>query len=424
MWMCGTGRRSINPELGHQLAGYGVGYANTGVHDDLSVTAMYVSDGTGEAVLLVLDLIGLMPELELTIREAAAAACGVPAERVALTCTHTHRGPETRAFHYRSGPTQGMQPAYNARLAAWAAEAAADARAAAVPCVLRHNWTQAEENLNRRFLFPDRRLLGIPENKHLAGLSTGFVDRELGVLAFQQEGTRNKYAALLTNYAAHPLCVGNASDLATADYPGVLRQTVEETFAGCRCLATTGACGDLHPLRPESGFAEARRMGEALGTLAIKHAYNAAATAPEETLRFTRRRIALTLKDADTRRLFPTRAEQERIPWIVREGRTVLETDFYLLGLGPILLVGVPGELSAELGASLKHSSPFLKTYPLYLATDFADYLLPASHYYWGGYTPGSAIVAAGAGEALVAAILDAAWDLVRAQPLRLTAVG
>ncbi len=412
MWQAGAARQTINPEAGHGMGGYGPGYPNTGVHDDLSATALYLSDGTTDALLVVLDLIGMLSELEASIRAATAQATGLPAERIFLTCTHTHRGPEVRPLRYRSGPTPGVQPAYNQRLATWVATAGADARRAAAPCEWVFNWTQAHENLNRRVTFPDRRLLGIPENKQLSGMSPEYVDRELGLLAFRHAGTPNQYIALLTNYAAHPVCVGNTSNLISADYPGALRRTVEATFVGGLCLATTGATGDLHPLRPESGFAEAERMGTALASLALSRVYDAVPAPPGAGLRTARRSITLRLKDAASRARYPTENERNKESWITQQGRTELTTDYYLIALGPVLLVGVPGELAAELGAILKWSSPYPKTFILYQATDAADYFVPSSHYYWGGYTATSTLFAAGEAERMIQAILETAREL------------
>ena len=53
-------------------------------------------------------------------------------------------------------------------------------------------------------------------------------------------GTPNRYKAVLTNYTCHPLCVGNSSNLASADYQGVLRRRVEETFGNIEVLRRRG----------------------------------------------------------------------------------------------------------------------------------------------------------------------------------------
>lgn len=414
---CGTGRRVINPEPGHHLSGYGTEYPNDGVHDDLTVTALYLESEERAAALLNFDLIGMRGAFNAKLRAAVARRISLKPGEVFLTNTHTHSGPEVRV-RYQAGGKDLTRPDYNRRLIKWAAEAAADARAAAEPCTLHYNFAFAQENMNRRYSLPDRRFLYVPQHKQLAGLSPEYVDRELGLVAFKKKGTPNRYLAVITNYTCHPLCVGNSSNLVSADFPGALRYTVEETFAGCRCLATTGAAGDNHPLSPEAGFSAAEKTGAALGRLAIARLYDAVEVAYDTRLRLAYRRITLPTKDDHTARLLPEEEDRRRPSWMRQEGVTVFRTCYGLLGIGPLLFVAVPGELVAELGAALKWSSPFLKTYVLYQATDNAGYIIAANQYLWGGYEGATCALARGSGELLVRKILDGAGKLLEKEPL------
>ncbi|MBA3709415.1 MAG: hypothetical protein H0W83_11435, partial [Planctomycetes bacterium] len=292
---CGTGRRVINPEVGHHICGYGPNYPNTGVHDDIAVTALYLHDGERAAVLLNFDLVGLLRHTSLRLRTVVAESAGVPVDQVFVACTHVHSGPDTLEWkNYKN-----CRKDYLERLIAWSAEAVRDAKGDVEECQLRYNFTDAEGNMNRRFNFPDRRSLYIPDQKQLIGQSREYVDRELGVVAFRKVGTENRYKAIITNYTCHPLCVGNSSDRITADFPGVLRRTVEDTFAGCRVLATTGAAGDNHPLMPESGFASAEVMGARLGRMTIMRAYDSVPV-DDCRLRLAYPDIAIAPRDAET----------------------------------------------------------------------------------------------------------------------------
>jgi len=419
--LCGASRVLINPEKGHMLAGYGP-HPNAGVHDDLAVTALYLSDGAQAAVLLNFDLIAIHGALNRRIRLAAACAAKIPAVSVFLAVTHTHSGPEVRSQHDHMTRGTGWRKEYNDRLIRWAAQAAAEARAAAEECTLHYNFAMAAECMNRRFVLPDRRHLYIPTHKQLAGHSDQYVDRELGILAFRRKGALNRYKALLTNYTAHPLCVGVASSLVTADYQGALRRTVEDTFAGCLCLSTTGAAGDQHPLLPESGFAEAQRMGAALGSLAVARSYDAVHVTYDTRLRLARRDITLWAKDQATRDLLPESCNRRRHPTDPRLGSTI-RTSVALLGIGPVLLAGVPGEMVSELGAMIKWSSPFLKTFVLFQATGAINYVVTRNQYLWGGYEPTSSELAAGEGERVVAKVVETAQALVARLPLRFPTV-
>ncbi|GEM_PF-2192584 len=413
----GTGRQIINPEIGHNLAGYGPDYPNTGVHDNVSVTALYLNDGSRSALLLSYDLIGLLRPTQKRIRQAITQATGV--QDVFLHCTHVHSAPTPMEGRFGTQPGPGYRPDYMERLLQWSVEAAQQAKASTEECQLRYNYAYVEENMNRRYSFPDRRFLYIPDNKQLAGTSREFVDRELGIIAFRKKGTRNRYKALITNYTCHPLNVGNSSNLVTADFQGVIRRVVEDTFEGCTCLATTGAAGDNHPLMPESGFASAEAMGTTLGRQAICRAYDSIAADYDNQLRLAYPEVQVAMKDPATVQMLPeTEARKQEL-------RAIKEwtVDVSLLGIGPILLSGFPGEPVAELGAMLKWSSPFLKSYVLFTSTDHAGYLPTYNQFYWGGYEPNTTPFARGTGERLVGKVLETARELVREQPLNLPAL-
>lgn len=416
----GAAREVINPEVGHHICGYGPEYRNCGVHDDISVTALYLNDGTREALLLNFDLIGLMQSTIARFRGAISRATRVPVGHVFFACTHVHSGPEViEQWVIKGWATRHCRQDYMERLQGWAVRAAVAAKANAEPCQIRYNFTDVAENMNRRYNFPDRRFLYIPDNKQLLGTSREYVDRELGIIAFRKKGTLNEYKAVITNYTCHPLCVGNSSNLITADYQGVLRRCVEETFQGCLCLSTTGAAGDNHPLLPESGFAAAEQMGTRLAQQAITRCYDAVPVDYDEQLRLAYPAVTLPFKDAATRAMLPELEARKRKLYTGKPYKTHVS----LLGIGPVLLAGFPGEPVAELGAMLKWSSPFLKTYVLFTATDCAGYFPTMNQFHWGGYEPDTTLFVRGSGEAMVQRILTAAHELLRKQPLRLPAL-
>ncbi|MFC1582287.1 neutral/alkaline non-lysosomal ceramidase N-terminal domain-containing protein [Planctomycetota bacterium] len=418
--LVGTGRRAINPEVGHKLAGYGPDYPNEGIHDDVCVTALYMKDGSGiEALLLNFDLAGILRPLVRAVREKICAETGVDMSRIFCTCTHTHTGPEVRTMSYVGGPKDMAREDYNQKLPGIAAEAAVEAGNSAEECTLHYNYTQADYNMSRRYSFPDRRNLYIPQYKQLAGTSPDYVDCEIGIIAFRKANTSNQYKAIISNYTMHPVCVGNSTNLVSADYQGYVRRTVEETFAGCMCLATTGAAGDNHPLKPEAGFEYAREVGTGLGQTIISRVYDAVEVEYDTELRCAYAPVSLKARDKASAQQLPD--PEKRGPlWLMTEGIEEIETDYYILGIGPIMLAGVPGELVSELGAQLKWSNPFLKAYVLYQATDNIQYIAARNQYRWGGYEADTACHAAGQGEFLVNTMLESARELLKENPLEI----
>ena len=79
------------------------------------------------------------------------------------------------------------------------------------------------------------------------------------------------------------------------------------------------------------------------------------------------------------------RAIDDNFVRVANPGATV-DVEFSLLAIGPVLLIGVPGELVAELGSVLKWFSPFKRAYIMYQATDSLDYIAHPNAYLWGGF--------------------------------------
>ena len=91
--LCGASREIINPEQGHWLAGYGPGYPNEGIHDDLSVTCLFFNDSKQRALLLCYDLIMFTKEYIEQIRKTIADSTDINVDNIFTTVTHVHSGP-------------------------------------------------------------------------------------------------------------------------------------------------------------------------------------------------------------------------------------------------------------------------------------------------------------------------------------------
>jgi hypothetical protein len=299
-------------------------------------------------------------------------------------------------------------------LAARTVEAVAAARANAQPVDLLVNRAYVDENMNRRFFLSNEHYLGVPGNKHLTPVTHEHTDKELGILAFCPQGTRRP-CGLIVNYAVHPLTAGALAPLLSADIPGVVREIVAESLQ-CPTCYTTGAAGDNHPKGPEAGFAETRRVGQVLATEAIKRAYDAHKVAGPLRVHALTRSVPLRLRTLEEFQQIPLHGEGEgaitgNLCRVEKPG-AVVDVEFALLAVGPVLLIGVPGELVAELGSVLKWFSPFKRTYILYQGTDSLDYIAHPNAYLWGGFETLCGQLSPAAARPLINAILDGAEEL------------
>ncbi len=397
------------------LAGYALRPA-TGVHDELVASAVFFDDGEVQAVLVSFDLLAMEKELIARLKARIQQACGLSPDHIFFSCTHTHEGPEVRERKFRDRWYGEDRPAYLdpylAFLEAATVEAVQAAQTTAQPVDLLVNRAYVDENMNRRFFLSDETFLGVPGNKHLTPVTTEYADKELGILAFCPAGTRLP-CGLILNYAVHPLTAGHTAPLISADIPGVVREVVRESLQ-CPTCYVTGAAGDNHPKAPEAGFAETRRVGQVLATEAIKRTYDAYKVAGPIRVRCLTRTVPLRLRSYEEFTQIHGAADQairDNLCRVEKPG-AVVDVEFALLAVGPVLLIGVPGELVAELGSVLKWFSPFKRTYILYQGTDSLDYIAHPNAYRWGGFETMCGQLSPGAVRPLINAILDAAEEL------------
>ncbi|MBM3189714.1 MAG: hypothetical protein FJZ90_13435 [Chloroflexi bacterium] len=399
------------------LAGYAGPWA-TGVHDDVYASAVYLDDGETRALLVSFDLIALEAPHISRLKRVVRGALDVPEDHIFFTCTHTHEGPEVRKRkHYmRDGQEIALdyQEAYYGFLDEQVKGAAVRAAESAVESDMLVNRAHVDENHNRRLFLNNGQFLGTPGHKELICAAGEYADKELGLVYFCPRGSRHPLG-VIANYTMHPLTAGNTSTLISADVPGVVRNVVRESMQCLTCYIT-GATGDNHPKRAESGFAEMERVGRELGTEVVNRRYNALKVGEPIRLRCLTRSLTLRLRTVEELRAIPHRGEGDA--WmepILREIETPgapVEVQFTLLGMGPVLFIGVPGEMVSELGQTLKWFSPFKRTYIMYEATEHFSYIAHPNAYVWGGGEAIDGHLSPSAVRPLINAILDAAEEI------------
>jgi neutral ceramidase len=410
------------PDGRYLLAGYGLPWS-TGVHDDLYASAVYLQDGEALALLISFDLLAMERDLIARLKDAVRAILPIPAGSIFFTCTHTHEGPEVRERKFRDhwGPHERPEylDGYQRFLMERVAEVAAAAAAEAQEFDLVVNRAYVDENVNRRFFLTDETYLSIPGNKHLLDVAREHADKELGILAFCPPGSRRPFG-LIANYTMHPLTAGNTSTLISADVPGVVRAVIRESI-GCPACYITGAAGDNHPKASEAGFAETRRVGQVLGTEVVRRSSDGFRIAGPVHLRCLTRSIPLRYRTYDDFLRIPLHGVNESVldenfKRVEKPGATI-DVEFSLLAIGPVLFIGVPGEMLAELGSVLKWFSPFKRTYIMYQATESFDYIAHPNAFLWGGFEIVCAQLSPDSVRPLINAIIDAAEELSR-QPV------
>jgi len=420
----GTAELAITPPLGVSMAGYYYDRKADDIYSDLYARALVLHDGGIKAAVILCDLIGLGRELTAPIRSEIEQRCGIPAGHIMIACTHTHTGPLTADW-----PENGMlaDPAYLDVLSRRIADAAvlASKRLQPVSAWLAHGQVEGVA-FNRRYWMNDGSLRTNPpfQSPGIVG-PAGPLNPDLGLLLLR--GFDGEPAALLTNYALHPDQVGGTA--LGADYEGVMAGLLKGALGEqCAVLCTNGCAGDINHFDmskpgPQYGFACAERSGRALAGEAIRRLSD---LAPLEAprLQATSRVIELPL-------LVPTPEEVEwarplagqpmtefdrggldivtadRILELHARGETHIPAKISVITLGELALVGLPGEIFAQLGLEIKRHSPFKHTFVIELCNDSIGYLPPHNVYKEGGYEAASSPFAPGDGEMLVEAALE-----------------
>ncbi len=125
---------------------------------------------------------------------------------------------------------------------------------------------------------------------------------------------------------------------------------------------------------------------------------------------------ACTREELEAARALLARAKEERIPFLeIVEANTILKLarrDYTQLPgevqvfriTEDVAIVGLPGEIFAELGLGIKQASPFRYTFVIELANDAPAYIPTEKAFSEGSYETVNCLIKPGGGEKLAAA--------------------
>ena len=282
----GFAKRVITPSLDGgpvYLAGFGHDRKATGVHDDLFVRCLGVSDGHQKIALCAVDLIGFfLPETEKTRLLLAAR---VPGSRLVVASTHDHEGPDTMGLWGPNAMTSGVDPAYQERLRRDIAETAVLALAAVRPA---------------SFTFAKAKTPGLVAD----GRDPQVIDDAIVVI--QVKGDDGKTLGTVVNWSSHPEALGGKNTLVTADYPHYLVARIEAALGGTAVFFSGSIGGLMTPLSvglkdeagrevPPETFAHAQVLGERAADIALQALRRAPAPAKSAALEYRSARVFVPL---------------------------------------------------------------------------------------------------------------------------------
>jgi hypothetical protein len=404
----GVARATINPPIGAPMAGFAGRGLSTGIHDDLTATALVLrGDGATEAelVLIACDLLSLSGRRVSIIRRRIADLTGIRPERVLVSSSHNHYGPVTDGDALASVPGPQVDP-YMDDLAHVLAGVVRMAARRLTRCRMFVGTGAATVGVNRRVHTPDGVVLGRNPD--------GPFDPRLGLLRI--EAVDGRPVAVVLNYACHAVSLGDDCTDFTADFPGVARRVVEQE-TGALCLYMQGAAGDVDPLSMRADWLNPVWLGLTLGAEAIRvfgAAHPVESMADGIVSRATRLELPPLLPVSEEqaaeqiedlqRELASAEAEHRDgdVQWArariealavglrVLRGEAAPEpvrTEITAVRLAhDVGLVTAPGEIFTEIGRRIVERAPFATTFYSGYTNGSIDYVPTRKAYEEGGY--------------------------------------
>jgi hypothetical protein len=208
--------------------------------------------------------------------------------------------------------------------------------------------------------------------------------------------TNGEPLAILVNWTAHPTFMGPEDMMFSGDWPGHMQRTIEALGGrGVTAMYCNGAQGDQSPIaRQDSGgnSEKAERYGRELG-IVVWREWQKIESRPSPTFSFHCEEIALPEPTWHPDFMKTGGAEYGLNEAIVRTVINLMVPQKTLsesLRLGDLLIVGIPGEMAAGLGMSVKSQvrrAAGVKHVVIGgLADEWVSYILSADEYKKGGY--------------------------------------
>jgi len=353
----GFGQSDISPTWSIYLRGYGEPQAermSTGVAEPIYVNCVAFTDEDGKTILfLSSDLLLAYRDAVQPVREDIAAATGVPVDQVMFHCTHNHSGPDLTEIRY------------NQMLREKSVEAAKMAMADRKPAQMSTGFTRLEKvNFVRHYLLTDGSFMGegvgaVPKNQ-LVG-HTDAPDNLLQVVQFTREDAKD---IVLVNWQGHPKGTApNPHTMATSNYPGILRRTVE-TELDCHSLFVLGGSGNMNnssQIPGEEKYETYLELGEGLGKEVVQVLQN---MKPAQTGKFQ-----IAKKDFSY-------------------GTTTVP--LYAFSIGDLAFATAPFEIFKESAVAVRESSKFGMTFYASCSNESHGYLSTPPSYAYFSYESGS----------------------------------
>jgi len=364
-------------EMKYTLGGYGerMNKPAEGIHDSIWAKALVLKKGNEKYAIVTIDILGLPSNLKPDLLKRIAAK-GWSTENLMLLPSHSHGSLEMAAINSKNvfGVLQiGIfQPEL---LDFFIAK-------------LGKLMTDADRNYREVKIGTGSALLdGLNRNRR----GDKIIDNELTVT--RVELANGQPLAALVNWTAHPTFIGGDDMLVSAEWPGYLQSEMGKIIGkGVTIMYYNGAEGDQSPVYKGQGSAYEKIQG--YGKIIAGKAfdiYKSIQPKTENELAFTYKIIDLPEQVAHPDFMETGGAEyglNDETVKVIMDALGPKKVGIGSVKIGDFVLVGIPGELAAELGVKIKQSlkSKEVKYVAIGgLANEWISYILTEDEYVNGG---------------------------------------
>lgn len=372
----GVGVVDITPTEPVMLAGSPTPLKSSSVGSRLYVKALVLSTGAQKVAIVTLDTLKYPVDCVVKARRQIENTTGIPADKVMICASHTHRGP--------------IWTYYKDQLATPIAEAVALAARDLTPC----RFGTARGNVDgvsecRRVIKNGQawnRWQLPPADAHKYP-AEGPADPEFDLLA--AIGKDGRYKAIVYNFACH---AANTRELVvSADYPGDVQEFVQRQLGyEVPTLFLTGACGDVNPVYGMKREHFGEKLGaEFLGCLRVLNPIVKPSLAINSREMQMPGREHPELKAEDIALKWPGQLEHYKKSFSDMKKREKPSYPYFFTGIrigDDFAIVTNPDELFCGIGMSIKRQSPFKHTMVVEQTNGAHGYVPSAKAFEGGGY--------------------------------------
>ena len=344
----------------------------TGIHDGLRVSAAAISNGEETVAVVSMDAIGLNNDIlgeninyTAYVRALIAERCPVKPENVFICAGHIHSVPDMLNFRDLA-EFEEAKPWFRT-IAQRAAEAAECAFKSMSPAKMKHKKCSVN---------------GIAVNRR----DEEYVDDEITTLLFECENGSN---VVVGHFSCHPVIV-QAQPIVSADYVGVMRQTVEDGIPNSTFMLLQGFAGDINPAVGDKGsFDDVHETGSALGEAVLRQVLLMRDEADGETdckIGSLSEHIMLPSRSLPKGDALLKYADDEDAQVRIAEGTPEYHCELQVLKIGRCIIMGAAGEPFCEMGLRLKKALPGEVCMPTGYANGYLGYICPPYAFETDGY--------------------------------------